>query len=209
MHPRDRDRSAQLLEEAQEPPNPMEGFADEAENRLDQDLLQLASGNRTRDLQRRLKKYQNFIAAADTANTEFALKYKERILNAATATAGVVTYVPGAEIDGDELRTFADDPIISGPLVCQLCDADFISEKSFTEHKKDCHAGECEYRKRVLYLMEEQGCRPITAQEKRIMVQNFAHFQQYCYPGAMGNYFAEGEEVPRCEAACATVFSLL
>ena len=181
----------------------MEGFADEAENRLDQDLLQLASGNRTRDLQRRLKKYQNFIAAADTANTEFALKYKERILNAATTTAGVVTYVPGAEIDGDELRTFADDPIISGPLVCQLCDADFISEKSFTEHKKDCHAGECEYRKRVLYLMEEQGCRPITAQEKRIMVQNFAHFQQYCYPGAMGNYFAEGEEVPRCEAACA------
>ena len=35
------------------------------------------------------------------------------------------------------------------------------------------------------------------------MVQNFAHFQQYCYPGAKGNYFAEGEEVPRCEAACA------
>ena len=58
VHPRDRARSAQLLEEAQEPPNPMEGFADEAENRLDQDLLQLASGNRTRDLQRRLKKCQ-------------------------------------------------------------------------------------------------------------------------------------------------------
>ena len=39
IHPRDRDRSAQLLEEAQEPSNPMECFADEAENRLDQDLL--------------------------------------------------------------------------------------------------------------------------------------------------------------------------
>ena len=77
------DMSAQLLEEAQEPPNPMEGFADEAENRLDQDLLQLASGNRTRDLQRRLKKYQNLIADADAANTEFAQKYKVRILNAA------------------------------------------------------------------------------------------------------------------------------
>ena len=87
--------------------------------------------------------------------------------------------------------------------MCQLCDADFISEKSFSEHKKQCHAGECEYRKRVLYLMEGQGCRPITGQEKRIMVQNFAHFQQYCYPSAKGNYFAEGEEVPRCEAACA------
>ena len=62
----------------------MEGFADEAENRLDQDLLLLASGNRTRDLKRRLKKYQKFIADADAANTEFAQKYKERILTAAT-----------------------------------------------------------------------------------------------------------------------------
>ena len=117
--------STQLLQEAQVPPNPMDGFANEAENRLDQDLLLLASGNRTRDLQRRLKKYKNFIADANAANTEFAQKYKERILNAAATAAGVVTYVPGSEVDGDEVRTFADDPIISGPLVCQLCDADF------------------------------------------------------------------------------------
>ena len=68
VHPRDRARSAQLLEEAQKPPHPMEGFADEAENRLDQDLLLLASGNRTKNLQRRLKRYQNFIADADAAN---------------------------------------------------------------------------------------------------------------------------------------------
>ena len=110
MHPRDRAMSAQLLEEAQEPPNPMEGRADEAENRLDQDLLLLASGNRTRDLKRRLKKYQQFIADADAANTEFAQKYKERILNAAATPDVVGTYVPSSQIDGDELRTFADDP---------------------------------------------------------------------------------------------------
>ena len=35
------------------------------------------------------------------------------------------------------------------------------------------------------------------------MVQNFAHFQQWCYPGAKGNYFADGEAEPRAEAACA------
>ena len=35
------------------------------------------------------------------------------------------------------------------------------------------------------------------------MVQNFAHFQQYCHPGAKGNHFADTEAVPRCEAACA------
>ena len=33
-------------------------------------------------------------------------------------------------------------------------------------------------------------------------MQNFARFQQYCRPGAGGNFFADREEVPRCEAAC-------
>ena len=35
------------------------------------------------------------------------------------------------------------------------------------------------------------------------MVQNFAHFQQFCHPGSRGNRFSGGEAVPRCEAACA------
>ena len=181
----------------------MEGFADEADNRLDQDLMLLASGNRTRDLQRRLKKYRDFVAGPDADNTEFAQKYKERILAAFATPVGKAAYVPGTNIDGDDLRKFSDDPIICGPLVCQLCETDFISEKSFAEHKKQAHAGESEYRKRVLYLMAEEGCRPITGQEKRLMVQNCAHFQQFCHPGAKGNYFADTEEVPRCEAACA------
>ena len=138
-----------------------------------------------------------------TNATEFAQKYRQRILTASSASAGLGTYIPGDDIDGNELRSFADEPIICGPLVCQLCDKDFINAKAFADHKKNAHAGESEYRKRVLFLMSEQGCKPITAQEKRLMVQNYAHFQQYCYPGAKGNYFADGEEVPRCEAACA------
>ena len=35
------------------------------------------------------------------------------------------------------------------------------------------------------------------------MVQNFAHFQQFCHPGSKGNRFSGNEVVPRCEAACA------
>ena len=35
------------------------------------------------------------------------------------------------------------------------------------------------------------------------MVQNFAHFQQFCHPGSKANRFTGGEQVPRCEAACA------
>ena len=94
-------------------------------------------------------------------------------------------------------------PVVSGPLVCQFCESDFLTEEDFARHKFEHHAGEAEYRKRVLYLMAETGCRPITAQEKRIMVQNFAHFQQFCHPGSKANRFSGGQEVPRCEAACA------
>ena len=115
--------------------------------------------------------YKDFIANPAAQTTDFAQKYKQRILAASQAPTSKGTYVPGDGIHGDELRTFADEPIICGPLVCQLCDKDFISEKSFADHKKTAHAGESEYRKRILYLYSERGCRPITAQEKRLMVE--------------------------------------
>ena len=86
---RDQAMSARLLEEAQEAPDPMQGFADEAENRLDQELLLFASGHRTRDLQRRVKQYLSFLAAEGAATTEFALKYKERIVNAVDLAASI------------------------------------------------------------------------------------------------------------------------
>ena len=57
VQPLDRARSTEFLEKAQEPRNPMEGFANEAKNRLDQCLLLLSSGHRTRDLQQELKQY--------------------------------------------------------------------------------------------------------------------------------------------------------
>ena len=202
VHPLDVARSTRLIEEAEQPPDPMEGFADVAQNRLDQDLLILASGERTRPLLRRLKQYKDFVNNPAAQGTDFTSRYKGRILQAAETPRGPLTYIPGGEIDGEELRTFSDKPIITGPLVCQLCDADFTNEKDFARHKQRDHAGENEYRKRVLYLMAEAGQRPISAQEKRIIIQNFARFQQYCRPGAGGNFFADCEEVPRCEAAC-------
>ena len=51
--------------------------------------------------------------------------------------------------------------------------------------------------------MQQAGCRAITGQEKRIMVQNFAQLQQFSRRGAQGNTFARTPEVSRCEAACA------
>ena len=115
------------------------------------------------------------------------LPFKVRIEEALKRTEGARTYVPGDKIKGDELRKFSEKTVLTGPLVCQLCDADFIIEDHFIKHKECAHGGEKEYRKRVLWLLAKNGCRPITGQEKRLMVQNFAHFQQFCHPGAKGN----------------------
>ena len=60
-------------------------------------------------------------------------------------------------------------------------------DADFAAHKEKVQSGENEYRKRVLFLMEQAGNRPVTGQEKRIIVQNFAHFQQFSRPGAKGN----------------------
>ena len=76
-------------------------------------------------------------------------------------------------------------------------------DDDFAQHQRHVHCGVNEYRKRVLFLQEQCGPRAITGEEKRLIVQNFAHFQQFSRPGAKGNTFARIPEVPRCEAACA------
>ena len=58
-------------------------------------------------------------------------------------------------------------PSMNVSPVCQLCEgANFLYEQDFGRHKKHCHGGEAEYRKRVLYLMERQGYRKITARRR-------------------------------------------
>ena len=168
---------------------------------IDQDLLRLESGIRSKALLRRLAVYKDLVPSPSARHAEFAQRYAERVRQASAIPAGKSLYVAGSEVDGDQLRVFSEQPIIAGPLVCQLCESDFTTEEDFVRHKLQDHAGEAEYRKRVLYLMAEAGCRPITAQEKRLMVQNFAHFKQFCHPGSSGNRFSGGEAVPRCEAA--------
>ena len=194
--------AATRIAEAEAPPNAMERFAEEADNRIDQVLLMLESGIRTKAILRRLAAYKELVSSLSVQHKEFAQRYAERVRRASAAPAGKSCYVPGDEVEGEHLRVFSDRPVITGPLVCQLCECHFLTEEDFALHKQQDHAGEAEYRKRVLFLMAEAGCRPITAQEKRIMVQNFAHFQQFCHPGSKGNRFSGGEAVPRCEAAC-------
>ena len=80
---------------------------------------------------------------------------------------------------------------MTDPLVRHLCeDATFLYEEDSAAHKEKVHSGENEYRKRVLFLMEQSGSRPVNGQEKRIILQNVAHFQQFSRRGTKGNTFA-------------------
>ena len=177
---------------------------DTAENRADQVLVQNESLLFSRQNRSALRL---MLAALKYA---WMGPYKERLDLAMQRTDGPRTFVPGEGIRGDSLRTFDANPVLTAPLVCQLCDEGFTLDRHFaqhiqTEHVLDVHdvsSAEREYRKRVLYLMSLEGCRPITGQEKRIILQNCAHFQQFSRPGANGNTFADSEPVPRAEAAC-------
>ena len=54
------------------------------------------------------------------------------------------------------VRSFSEDSIITGPLVCHLCeDATFVYDADFAAQKQKVHSSENEYRKRVLFLMEQ------------------------------------------------------
>ena len=183
------------LAEAEAPPDPLDPFADDAANRFEQDLLMFSNGIRPRELQRRLRRYQRYVGDPALQSRPEVQKYREQVQLTCASAAGRASYVAGQDIQGDALRTFACTPEACGPLTCQLCDADFLYEADFGVHKDTHHGGENEYRKRVLYLMDDVGCRPITAQEKRVMVQNFSHFQQFSRPGAKGNTFARASEV--------------
>ena len=99
--------------------------------------------------------------------TSLVLHFKHRVNAAAAVALWLPQYVPGMAINGDALREFSSTPLLCDPLVCQLCEAEFLYDDDFASHQLTDHAGESEYRKRVLYLLQQRGCQPITAQEKR------------------------------------------
>ena len=132
---------------------------------------------------------------------DFMSPYRKRILKALGSHK--VRYVPGADIDGTDLYEFPLEPRLTAPLHCMLCGDGFASDPDLEKHVVSSHVSMAEYRKRVLFKYEERGPQAVTPSEKRNMVQNFAHFQQYSHPGAGNCVFSGAPPVPRSEAACA------
>ena len=75
----------------------------------------LESGIRTKALLRRLAVYKDLVSSPSAQHEEFAQRYAERVRQASATPAGKSRYVPGSEVDGEELRVFSERPIITGP----------------------------------------------------------------------------------------------
>ena len=97
-------QAAARVAEAEEPPNPMEGFAEEAQSRIDQDLLMLESGIRTKVLLRRLAAYKELVSSQSAQHEDFVQRYAERVRRASAAPAGKSRYVPGSGMPGEHKR---------------------------------------------------------------------------------------------------------
>jgi len=136
---------------------------------------------------------------------DFMSPYRERILRMYRLDRWnrPVRYVPGADIHGTDLYEFPSEPRLTPPLHCMLCGDGFASDAAWEKHVVSSHVSMAEYRKRVLFKYEERGPQAVTPSEKRNIVQNFAHFQQYSHPGAGSCVFSGEPPVPRSEAACA------
>ena len=90
----------------------MEGYSEEADSMIDQDLLMLEAGLRTKALLRRLAVYKELVPSPSAQHAEFVQRYAERVRQAWATPAGISRYVPGSEVDGDELRIFSELSLI-------------------------------------------------------------------------------------------------
>ena len=81
-----RKAAADAQSELEQPVDPMAAFADVAENRIDQDLLQLEGGTRSRPLLRRLQKY------IQALQHDFMEPYRQRVESARHMKRGKHTY---------------------------------------------------------------------------------------------------------------------
>ena len=75
-----RERTLGPLEEADAPPDPMDPFADEAANRLEQDLLMASNGHRKRAVLRRISQYKTFMNDPALQEKPVVQMSKEQVL---------------------------------------------------------------------------------------------------------------------------------
>ena len=91
------------LEEVDAPPDPMDPFADEVGNRLEQGVRMVTHGIRLRTVMRRIARYKKYMAQPAALQMDLVEKYKDQVVQAAAASCVLTPYVAGDEIQGDAL----------------------------------------------------------------------------------------------------------
>ena len=91
----------------------METIFEDAQNRIEQDVLLMANGLATKDVKKRLSMYRAASRSPAGQASELLRKYKAQLYSGAAqlATNGLREYVPGEDVAGDELRVFEDSPL--------------------------------------------------------------------------------------------------
>ena len=122
------------LSEAKSPPDPLELFASEASNRLEQDLFIVAHSIRPRPLLRRLARYKRYVNEPCLQQTSLVLQFKGRVNAAAAVDLWLPQYVLGMAIRGDALREFSSTPLLCGPFRCNESNASRATFKHSIVH---------------------------------------------------------------------------
>ena len=124
-----------------------------------------------------------------------------------------MNYVPAAAVaspDQPYLAEVADDEassseqtraVIQAPVVCQLCGAGFLAPEGLWKHAAAEHHSWAEYRKRLIFEVQQRHSVPLQPVEKRRLAGNFMRDLLHSYPSR--NSLRRGSWTMRQIVACA------
>ena len=79
-------REVRPLAEVDAPVDHMDPFADEAANRLEQDVLMATNGIRPRTVMQRIARYKKYMTQPAALQMDIVQKYKDEVVQAAAAS---------------------------------------------------------------------------------------------------------------------------
>ena len=89
---------------------------------------------------------------------------------------------------------------MQAPFICQLCGDGFVTMKNLWKHAEQKHHSWAEYRKRLIFEVQQQASIPLQPVEKRRLAGNFMQDMLYSYPAR--NTLRPGELTMRQIVAC-------
>ena len=122
-------------------------------------------------------------------------------------------YIPADAIESPEVPHFVKvskgyagaiehtPPTMQAPFICQLCGDGFVTMKNLWKHAEQKHHSWAEYRKRLIFEVQQQASVPLQPLEKRRLAGNFMQDMLYSYPAR--NTLRPSEVTMRQIVACA------